>query len=87
MRSVKGRISSAETGVIVTVEDHLVTNGLGSAVAECIAEAGASCRLARLGIPDLFSVIGPPAELYAEHGYGHQGIHDTVMALLDEPAH
>ena len=71
------------TGVIVTVEDHLVTNGLGSAVAECLAESGTGCRLARLGIPDVFSIIGPPAELYHHHGYDHAGIHRTVLSLLD----
>jgi transketolase len=70
------------TNVIVTVEDHLVTNGLGSAVAECLAESGTACRLARLGIPDVFSIIGPPAELYHHHGYDHIGIHRTVMSLL-----
>ena len=52
--------AARETGVIVTVEDHMVTNGLGSAVAECVAESGAACRLTRLGIPDVFSIIGPP---------------------------
>jgi transketolase len=71
-----------ETGVVVTVEDHLITNGLGSAVAECVTEAGIPCRIARLGVPDLFSVIGPPAELYHHHGYDDVGIHDTVLRLL-----
>jgi transketolase len=75
--------AAAETGAVVTVEDHMITNGLGSAVAECIAEAGIACRLARLGIPDLFSMIGSPAELYHHHGYDAAGIHDTVLSLLD----
>ncbi len=77
------RRAASETGLIVTVEDHLITNGLGSAVAECIADAGIACRLVRLGIPDLFSVIGPPGELYHEHGYDDVGICDTVTSLLD----
>ncbi len=79
------RAAAEQTGVIVTVEDHLVANGLGSAVAECIADAGFACRLARLGIPDVFSIIGPPAELYRHHGYDDQGIHGTVIRLLDGP--
>lgn len=74
--------AASQTGVIVTVEDHLITNGLGSAVAECVAEAGTPCRVARLGIPDLFSVIGSPAELYAHHGYDADGIVRTVRSLL-----
>ena len=74
--------AARETGVIVTVEDHMVTNGLGSAVAECVAESGAACRLARLGIPDVFSIIGPPAELYRHHGYDATGIEQAVRTLL-----
>ncbi len=74
--------AARETGVIVTVEDHMVTNGLGSAVAECVAESGAACHLARLGIPDVFSIIGPPAELYRHHGYDATGIEQTVRTLL-----
>lgn len=77
------RRAASETGLIVTVEDHLITNGLGSAVAECIADAGIACRLARLGIPDLFSVIGPPGELYHEHGFDDAGICNTVTSILE----
>ena len=74
--------AARETGAIVTVEDHMVTNGLGSAVAECVAESGAACRLKRLGIPDVFSIIGPPADLYKHHGYDAAGIEQAVRALL-----
>lgn len=80
--TVAVRRAAEETGAIVTVEDHLIVNGLGSAVAECIAEGGTGCRLARLGIPDLFSVIGPPAELYHHHGYDAAGIENTALALV-----
>jgi transketolase len=74
--------AAKSTGVIVTVEDHLVTNGLGSAVAECVTDAGIACRMARLGIPDLFSMIGPPGDLYRHHGYDAAGIHRAVLGLL-----
>jgi transketolase len=43
----------AVTGVVVTIEEHNIVGGLGSAVAEVIAERGYG-RLARLGIPDTF---------------------------------
>lgn len=72
-----------ETGRIVTVEDHLITGGLGSAVAECIVDHGAPCRVVRLGIPDLFSQIGEPAELYRAHGYDETGIERAARRLLD----
>jgi transketolase len=74
--------AARETGAIVTVEDHVVTNGLGSAVAECVAESGSACRLKRLGIPDVFSIIGPPSDLYQHHGYDAAGIEQAINALL-----
>jgi transketolase len=77
------RRAAEATGVIVTVEDHLVTNGLGSAVAECVTDAGIPCRMARLGIPDVFSIIGPPAELYHHHGYDAAGIERAVLRLVE----
>jgi hypothetical protein len=38
--------------------------------------------MTRLGIPDLFSMIGPPGELYRHHGYDAAGIHQAVLGLL-----
>ncbi len=80
------RAAAEDTRTIVTVEDHLITNGLGSAVAECVTDTGIACRVARLGIPDVFSVIGPPADLYHHHRYDSDGIRDTVRSLLDATA-
>lgn len=74
--------AAEETGRIVTVEDHLVTGGLGSAVAECVSGLGVPCRVVRLGIPDLFSIIGPPADLYRTHGYDATGIEQAARRLL-----
>ena len=74
--------AAEETRAIVTVEDHLVTGGLGSAVAECVTGLAVPCRVIRLGIPDLFSVIGPPADLYRVHGYDELGIERAARDLL-----
>jgi transketolase len=74
--------AASATGRIITVEDHLVTNGLGSAVAEYVSESGIGCKVKRLGIPDVFSMIGSPAELYQHHGYDAAGIHATALAML-----
>ena len=46
------RAAAAQTGGIVTVEEHSVTGGLGSAVAEVLAESGAATRFCRYGLPD-----------------------------------
>ena len=43
--------AAKETGHIITVEDHLITGGLGSAVAETLADAGIGVPFRRLGIP------------------------------------
>ena len=76
--------AARETRAIVTVEDHLVTGGLGSAVAECVAGLGVPCPVVRLGIPDAFSIIGPPAELYREHGYDDTGIERAARRLVGD---
>jgi len=68
--------SARETGCIVTVEEHFVTGGLGSAVAEVLAETGAG-RLIRLGLkdefvmdvasyPDILTLVGLDADSIAD---------------------
>jgi transketolase len=47
--------AARETGAVVTVEEHSVTGGLGSAVAEVLAEAGSPGRFRRFGMPDRLS--------------------------------
>ena len=56
-----------EIGKIITVEDHNILNGLGSAVAEVIAEAGKG-RLKRIGIQDQFGQSAPYQRLLEMNG-------------------
>ena len=56
-----------EIGSIITVEDHNIMNGLGSAVAEVIAEAGRG-KLKRIGIQDQFGQSAPYERLLAMNG-------------------
>ena len=72
----------AETGGIMTVEDHNVMGGLGSAVAEVIAESGASTRFMRHGIQDEYSLIGPPTHLWRHYGLDPVGIATRAKELL-----
>ncbi len=58
---------AARTGAVVTVENHLVTGGLGSAVAEVLAEKAPAC-LERVGLRDVFAVPGEPAWLAERYG-------------------
>ena len=56
-----------DTGKIITVEDHNILNGLGSAVAEVIAERGKG-RLKRVGIQDQFGQSAPYERLLEMNG-------------------
>ncbi|MDH4053203.1 MAG: hypothetical protein OEU93_16660, partial [Rubrivivax sp.] len=50
---------AAAQGLVVTAEEHNVSSGFGSAVAEVIAEEGLGARLHRIGMPDQYSLLGP----------------------------
>ena len=69
---------------IVTVEEHTVIGGLGSAVAEVIAEAGfpAPKRFRRIGIPDVFpDQYGNQDSLLARYDITTERITSTVEQL------
>ena len=61
-------VIAAATGVkgVITVEDHNIYGGLGSAVAEVLAEEKLG-PLKRIGIPDLFCTIGTPDQILEKH--------------------
>jgi len=65
-------------GPILTVEEHNVLGGLGGAVAEVLADAGAGTRLRRHGIQDEYSLIGPPTHLYAHYRLNAAGIEEVI---------
>ncbi|MGI6463670.1 MAG: transketolase family protein [Candidatus Scatomorpha sp.] len=56
-----------EIGKIVTVEDHNILNGLGSAVCECVAEAGKG-KVKRIGIQDQFGMSALYSRLLEMNG-------------------
>lgn len=68
-------------GRIVTVEDHNILNGLGSAVCELAAEAGKG-KVKRLGIQDQFGMSAPYERLLAMNGVTMENIVDSTKALL-----
>ncbi len=75
-------LEAATTGAILTVEEHNVLGGLGGAVAEVLADAGAGCRFRRHGIRDEYSLIGPPLALYAHYGLDAAGIAREVRLVM-----
>jgi transketolase len=60
--------------IVITAENHTIVGGLGSAVAEALAEAGTSAPLRRVGIADTFAEAGSREYLVAKYGLGTQNI-------------
>ena len=75
--------AARETGKIVTVEEHSVIGGFGSAVCEAITER-CPVPVTRIGIPDCFGVSGPAQELYKYFGLDAQGIYEHTKAFVCE---
>jgi transketolase len=69
------------TDVAVTVEDHNIIGGLGSAVAEVIAEH-APARLSRIGLQDVFPISGAAEEVLDYFGMGVTDIVNSVKKAL-----
>jgi transketolase len=74
--------AAEETAAILTVEEHNRRGGLGSAVAETLAEAGHHVRFARHGVPDEHVVLGPPAALYARYRLDADGIESVAREFI-----
>jgi len=68
-------------GGIVTVEDHNVIGGLGSALSEALADAGVGAKVLRHGIQG-FGESGTPEELYTHFQLDAPGIERKVRAFL-----
>jgi len=66
------------TSLIVTVEEHSIIGGLGSAVAEVMAEAGSEARLIRLGTQDVFGESATADELLEKHGLTAPSVAERV---------
>jgi len=81
------------TPLLVTVEDHALTGGFGSAVLEMAAERGwDTTRIARLGVPDRFVEHAPRRQLLGDLGLDAAGIAGAVRAAIENtrlgrPAH
>ena len=73
--------AARETGKIITVEEHSVIGGLGSAVCDVVLEECPSTVI-KIGIPDNFSHSGPAKELLVEYGLTADNIVKTVKQVL-----
>ena len=71
----------ADIGKIVTVEDHNILNALGSAVCECVAEAGRGI-VRRIGVQDQFGESAPYERLLAKNGITVENIIAQAKSIL-----
>lgn len=77
------RACAESSELIVTCEEHNIVGGLGSAVAEVLAEMKQSARLVRLGINDSYcTIVGEQNHLRAHYGLTGEKIADRIVKEL-----
>ena len=75
--------AAKETGRVVTVEEHSVIGGLGSAVCDVLSEK-APTRVMKIGINDTFGESGPALELLKKYGLDTDSIYAKIKAFACE---
>ncbi len=73
--------SAKKTGKVVTVEEHSIVGGLGSAVCDCLCEK-APTPVCKIGINDVFGESGPAVKLIEKYGLDSKGIYEKVKAFV-----
>ena len=73
--------AARETAGVISVEDHILNGGLGSAIAQA-ASARTPVRMRMIGIDDRFGQSGSPEELYREYGLTRDNIVNQSKMLL-----
>ncbi len=73
--------AASEHDLVVTVEEHQMAGGLGSAVAEYLS-ATTPARVIRCGVDDQFGQSGEPEELLAHYGLNAAGIVSRITAVV-----
>jgi 1-deoxy-D-xylulose-5-phosphate synthase len=74
---------AAEHELLVTVEEGVLSGGFGSAVWECLNDAGGQVpRIMRVGLPDRYVAHGKPALLHAEVGFTGRAIAQRIEAAI-----
>ncbi|MBQ7128622.1 MAG: transketolase family protein [Clostridia bacterium] len=73
--------SAKKTGKVVTVEEHSVIGGLGSAVCDCLAE-NYPVKVKKIGMNDQFGMSGSAAELLEHYGFSAYNIIKSVKEII-----
>lgn len=75
--------AAEETGRIVTWEDHLMNNGLSSAVSDVLTDNCVSLKsFKRFGIPQVYPGFGDSKELYHKYGYDGEAVTNYIKSLF-----
>jgi transketolase C-terminal domain/subunit len=78
--------AATATQTVITAENHSTTGGLGSAVAETLAEAGLPRPLRRIGLNDTYAEGAKTASyLFTKYGLSTQHLVDTAWSALHQP--
>jgi transketolase len=70
-----------DAGAIVTVEEHQIAGGMGSAVAECLSN-NYPVHMEFIGVRDQFGQSGTPEQLIEHYGMGEKDIYTAAMKLM-----
>lgn len=73
--------TAKKTGKVVTVEEHSVIGGLGSAVCDVLCE-NAPAPVLKIGVNDVYGESGPAVQLLAKYGLDAEGIYKKVKAYM-----
>ncbi|MFT4260944.1 MAG: transketolase family protein [Candidatus Woesearchaeota archaeon] len=75
--------SAKKTDLVITIEDHQITGGLGGAVAELLAQKS-TAHLKIIGVEDKFGESGPYEKLYKKYGLTAKDIVKRAKKLIEE---
>ncbi len=71
-----------DTRRLIVFEEHNIHGGLGSAVADVIAAGGKGCAFKKVGLPDCYSEVGYPEDLYTHYKLDADGIIASVREVM-----
>jgi transketolase len=74
--------AARQSRIVITAENHTIVGGLGSAVAESLAEVGVAVPLCRVGIADVFAESGSRDYLFSKYGLSTQAIIEAAWRGL-----
>lgn len=75
--------AAKETGLVLTVEEHSIIGGLGSAVSDVLSE-NLPTKLIKIGVNDVYGYSGPAVDLLKEFGLSSDNIVKTAMKALNK---